>query len=134
MPENAAHTTAIPRSPSAMPPQRPDPLVASSRREAIFAVSVWFAATVYTVGYCAIFGYEPAPSELEFVLGFPAWVFWGIVVPWSASTIVSIWFAARVMRDDPLGEETTTESETGAAIEMTPKQTGEPAHSSEGPR
>lgn len=94
-----------------MQTHRSDPLVSSSRREALFAVAVWFAATAYTVGYCAAFGYEQPISELTFVWGFPSWVFWGIVAPWTASTVVSIWFAARSMRDDPLGADASEASD-----------------------
>lgn len=90
-------------------PSRPDPLVSSSRREALFAVGLWFAAAVYTVGYCAAFGYGQKTGKLAFVLGVPDWVFWGIVVPWTVCTLVSIWFAMRMMRDDPLGDEATTD-------------------------
>jgi len=93
------------RENAAMHSSRPDPLVASSKREALFAAALWLAATVYSVGYCAWFGYDLASDELKFVLGIPDWVFWGIVVPWTACTVVSIWFAMCIMRDEPLGAE-----------------------------
>lgn len=103
---------------------RPDPLVSSSRREALFAVGLWCAAAAYTVGYCAAFGYGRAADELTFVLGMPAWVFWGIVAPWSLCTLASIWFAMRFMRDDPLGEEAAADpadaDEGAAATESCP--------------
>ena len=40
-----------------------------------------------------------------FVLGFPDWVFWGILAPWSACVVFSFWFGATFMRDEDLGEE-----------------------------
>ncbi len=86
-----------------------DPLVASSKREALFAASLWLAATIYTVGYCSLFGYQRAADDLKFVMGIPDWVFWGIVAPWTFCTIVSIWFAMRCMRDDPLGDDAATD-------------------------
>ena len=39
------------------------------------------------------------------MLGFPTWVFWGILVPWMACTAVSVWFAFAFMGDEDLGEE-----------------------------
>jgi len=93
-----------------MTSHRPDPLVTHTRREAIFAVALWLAATVYTVGYCAAYGYERPVSELTFVLGIPSWVFWGIVAPWTACTVISICFAARFMCDDPLGDEAVADA------------------------
>ncbi|MEX2187741.1 MAG: DUF997 family protein [Pirellulales bacterium] len=91
------------------PTNRVDPLVASSKREALFAASLWLAAIVYTVGYCSLFGYHRGADDLTFVLGIPDWVFWGIVTPWTVCTVVSIWFALRIMRDDPLGDEAATD-------------------------
>jgi len=89
----------LPRAPE-------DPVVRSARREAIWAFSLWLAAAVYTLTYCYRFGYGDRPlDELGFVLWFPDWVFWGIVVPWIACTVVTIYFAFRVMGDEPLGPE-----------------------------
>ena len=39
---------------------------------------------------------------LTFVLGFPSWVFWGIVAPWTVCTFVSIVFAMFFYQDHPL--------------------------------
>jgi len=38
-------------------------------------------------------------------MGMPHWVFWGVVMPWVTTMIVSIWFALFCIRDDELGEE-----------------------------
>jgi hypothetical protein len=86
-----------------MPQPTEDPLVHSARREAIFALVVWGAATVYSVGYCALYGYNRSPESLTFVLWFPDWIFWGVIVPWFACLTVSVWFAMFYMRDDDLG-------------------------------
>jgi hypothetical protein len=83
---------------------REDPLIRSARREAIFALSLWASALVYSVSFCGRYGYDPE-TELTFVLGVPFWAFWGIFVPWTVCTILSIALAAFWMRDDPLGEE-----------------------------
>jgi len=93
-----------------------DPLLHSARREALVVLGVWLAACVYTIGYCYAFGYGRDPETLSFVLGFPDWVFWGIVTPWSLSTAVSIWFAMMFMSDEDLGAE-PEEDEAGNIIE-----------------
>jgi len=91
-------------------PPSEDPLVRSARREAVLALSLWLIAMVYTVGYCALYGYNREPDSLSFILWFPDWVFWGIIVPWGACVLISLVFAYRIMGDEPLGPE----SEEGA--------------------
>jgi hypothetical protein len=82
-----------------------DPVLRSARREASLVFAVWLTALVYTVGYCYTFGYGRDPETLALVLGFPDWVFWGILVPWTACTVFSGWFAFVFMTDDDLGAE-----------------------------
>jgi hypothetical protein len=84
---------------------REDPLIRSARREAIFAISLWAAALIYSVSFCYRYGYQIPDGDPTFVLGVPHWAFWGIFVPWTLCTIVSVAFALFWMRDDPLGEE-----------------------------
>ena len=74
----------------------------SARREALAAFAIWLIATIYSVGYCCTFGYGRDPQTLTFVLGFPDWVFWGIVVPWGVCTIVASLFAFCFMKDEVL--------------------------------
>lgn len=69
---------------------------------------VWVAAMSYTVGYCALFGYGPSETSQDWILGFPSWVVWGILVPWGACIAFSWWFAMRFIKDDPLGETAST--------------------------
>ena len=78
------------------------PLLKSARREALGALGIWLAATVYTIGYCCTFGYGRKRESLTFVFGFPDWVFWGIVLPWGVCTIVSTLFAFYFMTDEDL--------------------------------
>ena len=47
----------------------------------------------------------------RFHLGWPDWVFWGIVVPWGACVVVSALFAFVFMQDAPLGEDRDDEEE-----------------------
>jgi hypothetical protein len=95
-----------------MIPSKDDPIVSSSRREAVVFALIWLTTLLYTVGYCFTHGYERpldgALTEMKFVFGWPDWVFWGIVVPWGTCTVVSILFATLVMQDAPLGEESTS--------------------------
>ncbi len=82
-----------------------DPVVTAARREASLALGMWLAAMLYTVTYCYLHGYGRDVESLSFVLWFPDWVFWGIVVPWGLCILASIVFAWRVMGDESLGEE-----------------------------
>jgi hypothetical protein len=82
-----------------------DPVLRSARREAIVVLCAWLAAMAYTVTYCYLHGYNRKIESLTFVLGFPDWVFWGIVVPWSLCIVFSFYFGATFMRDEDLGEE-----------------------------
>lgn len=80
------------------------PLLRSARREALAAFGIWLVATVYSVGYCYLYGYNRSPESLTFVLGFPDWVFWGIIVPWGVCTIGATIFAFWFMTDEELPE------------------------------
>lgn len=78
------------------------PLLAPARREAIASLIIWFLTTVYCVGYCWKYGYGRDPETLTFILGFPDWIFWGIVVPWGVCTVISGLFAFCYMQDADL--------------------------------
>lgn len=39
------------------------------------------------------------------ILGMPDWVFFGILVPWIACSLFTVWFALYGIRDDDLGRE-----------------------------
>ncbi len=80
-----------------------DPVLRSARREAIFVLVLWVAAVTYSVTYCYLNGYGRSVESLTFVLGFPDWVFYGIVVPWLACVAISYWFSHFFMTDEDLG-------------------------------
>lgn len=86
-----------------------DPVLFSSFREALVVVVVWLAAAVWSIGYCYTHGYVgagpdlPATREVRFVLGFPAWILWGVIVPWVLCSVVSLLISLFVMRDEDLG-------------------------------
>ncbi len=86
-----------------------DPVVTSSRREAIFAIALWGVALLYTIGYCYRFGYDRSPDDLRFILGIPDWVLWGVLAPWLVCTIVSSLFAKYVMADARIEDEAAEE-------------------------
>jgi hypothetical protein len=92
-----------------MPDSREDPIVRSSRREAVIFLLLWLAALGYTVGYSYTHGYDRdldgSLDGMTFVFGWPDWVFYGVVAPWLVFTAISIVFALFIMRDAELGEE-----------------------------
>jgi hypothetical protein len=98
-----------------------DTLVRHARREAAVALLMWLVAMIYSVGVCYTYGYGREPDSLTFVLWFPDWVFWGIVVPWAICTLASVGFAFAFMGDEGLGAEvdadprTTSDSPSGHA-------------------
>ena len=44
-------------------------------------------------------------EQIGLVLGFPDWVFWGVVVPWGVCLTYSVWFCFVTMADDDLGQD-----------------------------
>lgn len=90
-----------------MPDPAEDSVLKSSRREAIIVAVNFVIALGYTISYCAFYAYGRTAAELKFVLGFPDWVFWGVLVPWGACVLFSILFASVIMRDEDLGEDPT---------------------------
>ena len=93
-----------------------DPVLKNARREAVAIAAVWLAATACCCITCGLLGYPRAGRPLEAadihpVFGMPSWVFWGIMVPWAACAAFTFWFAGRVMADDDLGKDNTSELE-----------------------
>lgn len=90
-------------------PFKEDPVVTSSRREAIWTTLLWAAALAYSVGYCYMHGYNrPLDRELtgmKFYFGWPDWIFFGIVVPWLVCVVISTLFAFLYMRDGKLADD-----------------------------
>lgn len=82
-----------------------DPVVRSGRREALAALVIWALALTWSVGYCYRYGYHGRVEDLTFVLWFPSWFFWGVVVPWLVCVAASPLFAFGFMGNEPLGEE-----------------------------
>ena len=94
-----------------MTERRDDPTVRSARFEALVVLAVFVTAMLYTVLYCYAHGYHRDPATLTYILGFPDWVFWGIVAPWLVCVLISYWFGYRFVRDSELGAEADTGDE-----------------------
>jgi len=92
---------------------REDPVLTSSRREALLVMAIWLSACVYSIAVCYRMGYGRDVETLTFVLGFPDWIFWGVVVPWTVCTLLSFVLSYFVIRDEDLGEEQAEESFLG---------------------
>jgi hypothetical protein len=88
-----------------MTPPTEDPVLRSARKEAVVVFLIWLAALLYTIPYCYLNGYNRPVESLKFVLGFPDWVFWGILTPWTVCVLLSLYFGHHFMRDEDLGEE-----------------------------
>jgi hypothetical protein len=82
-----------------------DALLKSARREAIVILSLWVVCLVYTITYCGRNGYDRTIDDMSFVFGFPDWVFWGVILPWSICTVFTWWFCYFFMGDEPLGDD-----------------------------
>ena len=82
-----------------------DPLVVHARRETLVILVVFAICLVWSVSWCHLAGYpEPAGGQIAKIFGIPAWVFWGVVVPWLAADGFAVWFCFFFMADDPLVE------------------------------
>jgi hypothetical protein len=92
---------------------RLDPLVRSAFREALVVSLIWLCAMVWSVGVSWWLGYGRTAQDLRLVLGFPEWVFWGIVVPWVTCAVISWLFAVWFVRDGELGEDVADADDLG---------------------
>jgi hypothetical protein len=81
-----------------------DPVLTSSRREALITFAIWLTACVYSISVCYRFGYDRDVATLTYVLGFPDWIFYGVILPWSVCTILCFVMSYLVIADGELGE------------------------------
>lgn len=97
-----------------------DPLVRSARREMGVVLGFWVVFALWTVLACWWLGYRAPldPDSMKLVMGMPLWVFWGIVIPWLAATLFTIWFALFFMKDHDLASDDAAEgrSESSASV------------------
>lgn len=81
-----------------------DPTFRNARREAIVILAAWLACLIWSLSVSIGLGYGAVDGPIDTVLGIPAWVFWGIVVPWLAADVFALWFCFAFMANDELGE------------------------------
>jgi hypothetical protein len=87
------------------PPGKLDPLFRHARREAIMSLVVFAICFVWSIGVYLTMGLHSGEiGEVDTVLGIPAWVFWGVAVPWLAADVFIVVFCFVLMTDDDLGE------------------------------
>ena len=81
-----------------------DPLYLHARREAVMVLIVWLAGLLWIVGYCFFAAYDIPAGQIRLILGMPAWVFWGVLVPWLIIIGFSIWFGLFYIADDEFAQ------------------------------
>jgi hypothetical protein len=86
-----------------MQQRREDPVLRSSRKEAIAVGIAWLAAISWTIGYCAAHGYNRNPEGPTYVLGVPDWVFYGVFAPWACCYVFAFVLSYVLMADADLG-------------------------------
>ena len=77
-------------------------------KEAKLVGWIWCLSLVVVCGLIGRYGYLPPsdrPEVPSLVWGMPAWVFWGLLVPWVVLIGVSWWFAGWFLKDDEPCEE-----------------------------
>lgn len=68
-------------------------------------LAAWIAFACWTVGYNARAAFSEEGAELPLLWGMPRWVVLGIVLPWIAGLVLTVWFSLRFMRDTDLDPE-----------------------------
>ena len=72
-------------------------------KEAKLAFAIWAAGLIYCTLTIVWLGYIPPsarPDTPELVWGMPAWVFWGLWLPWFVQTGLTWWFAIFILKED----------------------------------
>ncbi len=93
-----------------------DPVLRHARREGVWIIAAWAAATLASCLVSYALGYSRpdrplGPEDVRPILGMPGWFFWGVILPWLGSGVFIAWFAGRVMADDDLGLDHSDELE-----------------------
>ena len=71
-----------------------------SRRELWLILLAWLGCALWVIGYCSLNAYDLTPEEVATLLGFPDWVFWGVVTPWMVANAFTFWFCLRALKND----------------------------------
>ncbi len=75
-----------------------DPAFLRARKEAVTILLSWAVCLLWTVGVSWTLGY--GSGSMHIALGMPTWVTFGVVVPWVAATVFSVWYGLRCIRDE----------------------------------
>jgi hypothetical protein len=74
-------------------------------------MAVWLGCLLWSTIAALLGGYGRDPDDIGLILGFPDWIFWGIVLPWALCLSFSVWFCFWFMADDDLGGTSAGESD-----------------------
>lgn len=88
-------------------------------RESRIAAVAWLLQLAVCSSLVIMLGYVPPdqrPAHPWLLLGIPAWVMWGVIVPWLAQILFAWYFAIRILKDD----EPVDESAGDAGFEQAP--------------
>ena len=87
-----------------------DPVYLHARREAVVLLVAFVVCLVWSVGCSYWLGFSlPMGDEVPKVWGMPRWVFWGVLIPWLAADVFTIWFCCWGMANDSLEPESGEE-------------------------
>lgn len=75
---------------------------AISNREARLSLLYWLCYMVTVLGVSWTMGAGKSPEELTFVLGLPAWFFWGVVVTGAVFSVLPYFLVRFLFTDMPL--------------------------------
>ena len=65
------------------------------RREAGVAAAIWAGAAAWALGVSYALGSE---RPVDLVAGLPAWVVWGVALPWIVTFAVHTWYSLSYVR------------------------------------
>lgn len=115
-----------PPEPSSQPEY--DPTYLHSLRELVVILILFAVFCGWSILICGLLGYRNADGtdgsgeQIALVLGMPAWVFWGIFLPWIAVDVVAVWFCFFFMKVDDLEDSGSADSPRQSGTE--PKESG----------
>ncbi|QDV68123.1 hypothetical protein Poly24_18310 [Rosistilla carotiformis] len=72
----------------------------NSLRELKFVGCIGLTALAWTLIYSGWKGYSGDSETVAVTLGMPSWIFWGITIPWCATSLATLFFALFVLRED----------------------------------
>ncbi|MDA1275288.1 MAG: DUF997 domain-containing protein [Verrucomicrobia bacterium] len=84
------------------PNRTQDPVYLNCRRETLLILASSAVFFLWVTGYCGLQGYRDPSEPVELAFGMPSWVFWGVLIPWLAASVFTIWFCLGFIVDDPL--------------------------------